>query len=112
MSFAEIERGVYRGYLAVSEPGLYTTLGALHAVNAPQEYYDLGMSPSLLSAVAATEGVVFDSAEVGEMIEVFRRQSFRDVIERRSVTGVFVGAVLALLLLEILLRRLWQYKNL
>ncbi len=113
VSFTEVEPHVFRGYLPVQETGFFTTLGALHAVNSPLEYQNIGMSPVLATIAVATKGAVFEEGvDVATMIDALRQQSFQDVIRRKDVSWVFALAALVLFLGELALRRAWQYNNL
>lgn len=91
--------------------GFSQFFGAQYATNYPREYQRVGMNPQLNNTVAITNGKLFSPEETDAIIEHVSELSRQQVVEREPLRWPFICAAVILFLIEILYRRLNQYKK-
>ncbi|MBU1704719.1 MAG: hypothetical protein KJ922_05115, partial [Nanoarchaeota archaeon] len=90
--------------------GIHEVMGAKVAVNNPEEYYNLGVNQNFLSAVEDTGGKIFNPEDIDAILEAIKTQSKKPKIEIISYSWILAMLALILLLLEIIIRRLNEYR--
>ncbi|MBN1544095.1 VWA domain-containing protein [Candidatus Woesearchaeota archaeon] len=105
LDFSKTDKNTYRAYYVNPEVGFKSVLGAIYGVNYDWEYQSLGFNPELGTLVSSTNGKVFEPDQVEQIVEHVKSVSQRVISERTSFRGIFMIIALALLVLEIVIRR-------
>ncbi|MBI5398350.1 VWA domain-containing protein, partial [Candidatus Woesearchaeota archaeon] len=104
--FSKIDKDTYAANLKNDRVGIFGVLHASYGVNYHQEYETLGFNAQFKSTVRSTGGKVFKPSEVEDIIEHIKNVSKRSVIEQVSFRFEFLLAALAILLVEMIVRRI------
>jgi len=81
-------------------------------VNYPLEYRDVGFNDKLKSAIESNGGRVYDEGEVeGLLFMDIKEKAVRTVEEPKSEKMPFLIAALILFLLEVIIRRMKDYRK-
>jgi len=102
-------------YFAAFRPntiGFYNIVDSVIAVNYPKEYQDIGMSPDLEQLVVVSGGAMFEPDDFQGITEKVKSDSKRIAQQKIYFRWPFVIAAMAVFLIEILLRRLLEKRNL
>jgi uncharacterized membrane protein len=106
MEFSKIDKDTYRAYYINENTGFKSVLGAVYGVNYDWEYQKLGFSDELGTLVSATNGKIFEPAQVDEIVEHVKSVSRRTISEKTSFRGLLILIALLLLTAEIVARRI------
>lgn len=86
--------------------GFHTVCGIPYAVNSNSEFWRVGQSERLETAVQISEGGVFDFDQIDEIVERIRTVSSKVSLQKTEVRNPFLALGIVLFLLEIFIRRL------
>lgn len=111
LSFERIEENQYYTTITPQETGVFSILGATYAVNYPREYERLGMSEELQEAVELTGGAYFTDQNAQQVIEHAKELSQLRRSEQEQVRWPFILAALAILFIELFIRRVQEIKR-
>jgi hypothetical protein len=106
LEFSKIDKDIYRALYINDNVGFKSVLGAVYGVNYDMEFQSLGFNGELESMVIATNGKMFSSTQVDEIVEHVKSVSKRTVSQKKDFRVLFISLALILLLLEILVRRI------
>ncbi|MFO8016135.1 MAG: VWA domain-containing protein [Candidatus Woesearchaeota archaeon] len=111
VDFSMIDDNMYKGSFSPDETGFYDMLGAEVAVSYNDELQKIGLNPELYDLVRATGGEVFAPDDIEGMINKTKSVSRRVETSEEYIRWPFIAAAIALLLIEIIIRRLWETKR-
>lgn len=106
LHFSQIDDRTYKALFIPGEPGFYDFFGTTIAVNYPSEYADIGLNPEFTSLIGLTGGKSFEPSDIEGMVNHIKTQSRRVRVKAQFYRWPFVIAAIALLLIEILIRRI------
>jgi Mg-chelatase subunit ChlD len=109
--FSKIGEDVYSTTVSSAKAGFVDVLGTKMAVNYPEEYSDLGVSPLLEETVKSAGGSVFGPADIDAMVQKGLSRNFRTEQTKTSLIWILAGVALGVFLLELILRRLIQLRE-
>ncbi|MBU0980173.1 MAG: VWA domain-containing protein [Nanoarchaeota archaeon] len=101
----------YTGTVWPSEVGVHELLGQKFSVNHDIELAYLGMRPDMYELVSRTGGKIFKADSPGEIVEHVKEMANRRIREKSELRWPFIAFVLCLLLIEIITRRIVEYRN-
>jgi hypothetical protein len=110
LSLTKIGEDQYRATLQAGEAGFNQAIGKIYAVNYEEEYEDLGMNPNMESITRISSGRLFEPEDTREMADFIKSVSKRTRIEKTTIVWPFIIAAVILFLIEIILRRIREYK--
>ncbi|MFH1134284.1 MAG: hypothetical protein V1735_07405 [Nanoarchaeota archaeon] len=102
---------IYTGSFTPREAGFQELLSQQFAVNYDAEVAYLGMRQDLAELVGKTQGKIFKGDAPGEITSFVQEKANRLVKERMVLRWPLVAVALGLLLIEIIIRRILEYKN-
>ncbi|MCE8422887.1 MAG: VWA domain-containing protein [Candidatus Methanoperedens sp.] len=92
--------------------GFHDLSGYGIAVNYPLEYRDVGFNENLITAIESNGGRVYDEKEIESLLLVdIKEKAVRTVSEPESMKEPFLLAALILFLLEVIIRRMKDYRK-
>jgi hypothetical protein len=106
LEFSKIDKNTYKALYINNDTGFRSVLGAIYGVNYDREYQNLGYNPELGTLVSSTNGKIFESTQVDEIVEHVKSVSRRTITEQHSFRNIFIIAALVLITLEIVMRRI------
>ena len=102
----------YEAAINPDKEGFHDLSGYGIAVNYPLEYRDVGFNDKLKSAIESNGGRVYDEGEVeGLLFMDIKEKAVRTVEEPKSEKMPFLIAALVLFLIEVIIRRLKDYRK-
>ena len=102
----------YEAAINPDKEGFHDLSGYGIAVNYPLEYRDVGFNDKLKSAIESNGGRVYDEGEVeGLLFMDIKEKAVRTVEEPKSEKMPFLIAALVLFLVEIIVRRIKDYRK-
>jgi hypothetical protein len=102
----------YESSVNLEKEGFHDLSGYGIAVNYPLEYRDVGFNDQLISVIESNGGRVYNEDEVeGLLLLDIKEKAVRTVEEPKSQKEPFLLAALGLFLLEIIVRRLKDYRK-
>ena len=111
LNFVKSDVNVYSARFLPDETGFYNFFGADAAVNYKHEFSDLGVNTEFTTLVEQTQGQVFNEDDTEEILEFIREKSKRLKVNTTDFKWPFILLVIILLLVEILLRRIWENQS-
>jgi len=109
--FSKADVNFYSAEYAPKETGFKEILGAKFATNYNDEYEKIGVNQKLKELVTVSGGIIFDPADIQNIVESIRTMSKRTKVNTVNYRWPFALAALILLLAEIVIRRLDENKN-
>jgi hypothetical protein len=102
----------YETTINPDKEGFHDLSGYGIAVNYPIEYRDIGFNQKLLDVINSNGGRVYDENEVeGLLFADIKEKAVRTVEEPKSEKMPFLLAALALFLIEVIIRRMKDYRK-
>ncbi|MFZ3058488.1 MAG: VWA domain-containing protein [Candidatus Methanoperedens sp.] len=102
----------YESSVNLEKEGFHDLSGYGIAVNYPLEYRDVGFNDKLISVIESNGGRVYDEKDVeGLLLLDIKEKAVRTVEEPKSEKEPFLLAALGLFLIEIIVRRLKDYRK-
>ncbi len=111
VEFVKVDKDLYKATFTPKETGFYNFLDASVAVNYNDEYGKIGLNPDLVNLVGATGGSIFKQDEIDKIVEKVKSTSQRVETQEVSLRWPFVLCALVLLLFEIMIRRLREFRK-
>lgn len=106
LDFKSSSGDTYTFTFTPEQKGFFTVCGVPYAVNGPSEYWRVGMSGDIETAVQVTGGGVFGFDQIDEIVETIKTVSSRVAVKKTELRSPFIAIALILFLLEIFIRRL------
>jgi len=110
LPFSKVGDNVYVAEQFSENLGFNTLLGATFAVNYNDEYLDIGFNEEFKEAVTITGGRIFDPDDIDGIVEHVKTFSKRTSTEVITLMWPFVLVALLIFLLDIIVRRIKEYK--
>jgi len=111
----EISRTIpttYETSINLEQDGFHNLSGYGIAVNYPLEYREIGFNEKLRSIIASNGGRVYNDEEVKSLLLTdIKEKAVRNVEEPKSEKEPFLLAALGLFLVEVIIRRLIDYRK-
>lgn len=111
LAFDRSSGDIYIFTFTPTKAGFSTACSVPYAVNGESEYWRVGESQQLQTAVGVTEGGSFTQDQIDEIVEQIKTVSTRITIEKRDIRNPLIFAAICVFLLEIFIRRFLQYKK-
>jgi uncharacterized membrane protein len=111
LSFDRSSGDTYIFTFTPQKPGFGTACNVPYAVNGESEYWHVGESAQLKTAVGVTGGAEFTPDQVDAIVKQIKTVSTRVTTEKTEVRNPFIFLAITIFLLEIFIRRLTQYKK-
>lgn len=108
--FVKTDVNTYTAEFYGAAEGFYNLLGADVAVNYNTEYSNLGVNKQFISLVNSTGGSVFEKNDLDGIIDFVIEKSRRIKVESTDIVWPFALIAIAIFLIEIFIRRLWENK--
>lgn len=106
LTFAKQGTDLYSATFTADKPGFYRFFDAIVAVNAPREYFGLGVSPQLEAAAKLSGGAMVDlDTSLAEQLTTYTKRT-----EERRLDASFwpLGALAAIFIMELFVRKLQE----
>ncbi|XGI83701.1 VWA domain-containing protein [Halorutilales archaeon Cl-col2-1] len=101
-------QSTYSATVVPESTGFDSVMDDEYAVNYPHEYDDFGLSSGLRSAVRSSGGRLFEPNQAGAIADFVKSRSTKVREVREDVTWMVLGVALALYLVEIMARRIYE----
>ncbi len=111
LDFSKIDEKMYKAEYVPQDIGFFELLNTVAAVNGPTEYQQIGFSEDLKLMVRVSGGEVFKPEQVDEIVEFIKTNAQRVEYEPTYHRWPILAAIIILLLVEILVRRIVENRN-
>jgi len=102
----------YEASINLEQDGFHDLSGYGIAVNYPLEYREIGFNENLRNIIASNGGRVYNDEEVMSLLLTdIKEKAVRNVEEPKSEKEPFLLATLGLFLIEVIIRRLIDYRK-
>ncbi|MBD3310565.1 VWA domain-containing protein [Candidatus Woesearchaeota archaeon] len=112
LEFSKVGERRYVAEFIPDTTGFSKFFDAYTAVNYNKEYRDTGMNPEFRDLVTVTGGKVLDPSKPEEIVEKIKKDSQRKRLDYVYYSWIFAASAIAVFLVELLIRRLRENKNL
>ncbi len=109
--FVKTNVGTYSADFIPQKEGFGEILGAVFAVNYPEEYKELGTNPEFIELVKASGGEVFNPDDADKIVESIKKTAKRIKTTEVDYRFIFVVFVIVMFLAEIGVRRFVENKK-
>jgi len=100
----------YVSEFSSEQTGIYDVMDGKIAINYYKEYMNLGVNPSFIRSIENTGGKIFNLDDTENILNTIKTQSKKPEVKIVSYSWIFALLALLLLLFEIIIRRLNQYR--
>jgi uncharacterized membrane protein/uncharacterized protein YegL len=107
--FYKIEKNTYKAEIVPDEIGFGNIGRSVYAVNYPLEYRKLGMNSDLRAIVESSNGKVFKTDQLKEIIEFVHSRSKRVILQKRDIRWPFIILAMIIFLIEVTLRKVIEH---
>ncbi len=108
LSFSKVGERLYSSEFAPDRTGWYSFFDATAAANYPLELLNMGYDPDIGLLVQATGGKTFRPEQTEELLAKVRADSRRLVTTQKSLAWIPLVAAIALFLVDILVRKMYE----
>ncbi|MBI4450778.1 VWA domain-containing protein [Candidatus Woesearchaeota archaeon] len=106
VTFYKVDEGVWEAVLPTTTVGVQRVMDVPFAVNYAREYEGVGVSGDVEAIAQATGGKLFKAEDVDGIAEFAKSKATRTLLKRDPVRAPFLIAIIAVFLLEVLVRRI------
>jgi uncharacterized membrane protein len=111
MAFSKVGEKLYTSSFTPEKTGFNELLNAVVAVNYNRELSKLGLSSDLQSLVFSSKGEFFKPDDIPSIIQKVKSDARKMEISKVSYTWIFTLAALAILLIELTIRKIAENRN-
>ncbi|MBI2144590.1 VWA domain-containing protein [Candidatus Woesearchaeota archaeon] len=108
MPFSKVGERSYAAEFTPYKTGRYSFFDATAAANYPLELLNMGYDPDLFTLAQVTGGETFRPGQAKELLEKVKADSKRLVTREKSLSWIPLVVALAVFLLEIAVRKVWE----
>jgi len=107
--FYKIDKDTYKAEIVPQMLGFNKIANSLYAVNYPLEYSRLGMNDELKALVESSNGKVYKTEQIEDMIEDVHSKSKKIMMEKRDIRWPFIMIAMIIFLVEVTLRKIIEH---
>jgi len=111
LDFKQTDSNMYVANFESLDLGFSTVMSNVYAVNYPKEYEDLGIAYETRQKILAYGGKVYSANDWIKIIEDLKIDSKKTIVVKENLLWPFLVLALIILLVEMVLRRVDQFKK-